>query len=261
MHRLQGSWIWYELVTPEPAKAADFYGKIVGWRFLPPMPANPGYGFVANADGSMTGGVLALDADMARHGMKPCWLGYIGVDDCDAAVDAIKARNGQCLMPPRDIAMAGRIAMVADPGGVPFYVMTPKPPPGAPAQSTAFSPRLPGRCAWNELLAADRAQALDFYTSLFGWTLPGAMDMGAMGSYDFIAHEGEQVGAIMQKPPQAPTPHWHHYFRVDGIEAAATTIAALGGTVMFGPYEVPGGDHMIQCIDPQGAPFELVGKK
>jgi predicted enzyme related to lactoylglutathione lyase len=131
MGTLQGSWIWYELMTSDAEGAKAFYEKVVGWTITPGSPETGGYGFIANSDGGMTGGVLTLTDDMCEHGARPCWLGYVGVDDVDASVIAIEAAGGKMLMPARDVPGAGRIAMVADCCGAPFYIMTPTPPPGA----------------------------------------------------------------------------------------------------------------------------------
>jgi predicted enzyme related to lactoylglutathione lyase len=87
------------------------------------------------------------------------------------------------------------------------------------------------------------------------------MDMGEMGSYQFVAHDDVTVGAIMRKPPQAPVSAWSHYFRVPSITAAKAAAEAAGGTIMMGPMEVPGGDSIIQGMDPQGAFFALVGPR
>ncbi|MFC0587879.1 VOC family protein [Novosphingobium aquiterrae] len=259
MGTLQGSWIWYELMTPDPDGAKAFYDAVVGWTLVPGSPQTNGYGFIANADGGMTGGVLTLSDDMIQHGARPSWLGYIGVDDVDAAVSSVEAAGGKILMPANDVPMAGRIAMVADCCGAPFYVMTPTPPPGG-GESTAFSAMPhPGRCGWNELLAGDQAEAVAFYTSQFGWTLPGAMDMGPMGTYQFIAHDGVQIGAIMTKPAEVLAAMWCHYFWVDNIAAAKDRVTANGGQVINGPHEVPGPLWIIQGVDPQGALFSLVG--
>lgn len=257
---LQGSWIWYELVTPDPAGAKAFYEAVVGWSMSIGDASTRNYGFISNRDGGMTGGMMRLDQNMIDQGARPCWLGYIGVDDVDALVAAVEAKGGRCLMAAIDIPMAGRMALVADCCGAPFYVMTPTPPPGG-GESTAFAPSLLGRCGWNELMAGDAAAAIAFYTALFGWSLPDAMDMGAMGKYQFIAHDGTTVGAIMQRPPQVPVTAWNHYFRVAGIDAAAAAATAHGGTIANGPMEVPGGDWIVQGIDPQGAFFCLVGPK
>jgi predicted enzyme related to lactoylglutathione lyase len=261
MGTLQGSWIWYELMSPDPEGSKAFYEAVVGWNMTTGHGENnTDYGFIANPDGGMTGGLLRLSKDMTDHGARPCWLGYIGVDEVDAAVTAIEAAGGKCMMPARDIEMAGRVAMVTDCCGAPFYVMTPTPPPGG-GESTAFSRTLPGRCSWNELMAGNAPEAIAFYTSLFGWSLPEPMDMGPMGKYQFIAHDGEQIGAIMQKMPEIPNPVWNHYFRVASIEAASAAVPANGGQVINGPMQVPTDDWIIQGIDPQGAMFALVGGK
>ena len=47
-------------------------------------------------------------------------------------VAAIEQAGGKTLMPPIDIPNVGRIAMVTDPQGAPFYVMKPIPPAGDP---------------------------------------------------------------------------------------------------------------------------------
>lgn len=260
MGTLQGSWIWYELMTSDTQGAKAFYEPLVGWNMTASHGTDMDYGFIANADGGMTGGLMGITQDMAANGARPAWLGYVGVDDCAASVEAIKAAGGTLYMGPHEVPGVGTFAMVADRSGAPFYVMTPKPPEGSDGQSTSFSPTLPGRCGWNELLADDQAEALAFYTGLFGWSLPEPMDMGPMGTYQFIAHDEVTLGAIMQKPAAMPAPpHWNFYFRVPSIAAAAEQARAGGGQVVNGPMEVPGGDWIIQGIDPQGAFFCLVG--
>jgi len=83
--------------------------------------------------------------------------------------------------------------------------------------------------------------------------------MGEMGIYQFVDHGGKTVGAIMPKMPGGPA-MWGYYFRVPSIPAAIDRIGQAGGTVIHGPHEVPGGDHIVVGIDPQGAMFHLVGK-
>jgi predicted enzyme related to lactoylglutathione lyase len=249
-------------MTPDVSAARDFYEAVVpGWSIQAGTAETSDYGFIANADGGMTGGVLALTKDMADHGAMPCWVGYIGVDDVDASLIAIEAAGGKTLMPARDVPMAGRIAMVADCCGAPFYVMTPTPAPGG-GENTCFSAtNRTGRCGWNELMAGNFTNAVAFYTGLFGWALPEAMDMGPMGKYQFVEHGGVQTGAIMQKMPEMPVPFWSHYFWVPSIAKAAEAITAKGGTVINGPMAVPGDDWIVQGIDPHGAMFALVGAK
>ena len=264
MGTLQGSWIWYELMSPDPEGSKAFYEAVVGWSMTTGHgESNTDYGFLTAPDGAMVGGLLRLTKDMTDHGARPCWIGYIGVDDVDASVSAVEAAGGHALMPARDVPMAGRMAMVADPGGAPFYIMKPSPPPGSEgSENTAFSrTKNHGHCGWNELMAGDSAKAIAFYTGQFGWTLPEPMDMGAMGKYQFIDHDDVTVGAIMQKMPRVPAAMWNHYFWVPSIIAAKAAVEANGGQVINGPVEVPGDDWIIQGNDPQGAMFALTGGK
>ncbi len=261
MATLQGSWIWYELMSPDSEGAKAFYEAVVGWSITTGHGDTNDYGFISNADGSMTGGLLRLTAEMQQHRARPCWMGYIGVNNVDSALQAIEAAGGKVQMPARDVEMAGRIAMVTDPGGAAFYVMTPTPPPGGGESNVFSATRNPGHCGWNELMAGDATSAIAFYAEQFGWTLPEPMNMGAMGKYQFIAHDGITTGAIMQKMPQVPAPIWNHYFWVASIEAAKTAVEDNGGQVLNGPMQVPGDDWIIQGVDPQGAMFALVGAK
>jgi predicted enzyme related to lactoylglutathione lyase len=185
-------------------------------------------------------------------------MGSIHVADVDAQVRAIEGAACKCLIPARDVEMAGRIAMVADPQGAPFYVMTPTPPPDRPdAESDVFSVDRPQHVRWNELTAPDDAAGLAFYAEQFGWAKVGAMPMGAMGDYTFVAHRGVTIGAFMRGSP----PAWRYYIGVDDIDAAVAAIKDGGGTVLEGPHEIPGGEFSLHGRDPQGADFGLVGPR
>jgi predicted enzyme related to lactoylglutathione lyase len=80
-----------------------------------------------------------------------------------------------------------------------------------------------------------------------------------MGKYQFVAHDGVTIGAIMGALADAPEPHWNHYFWVDSVASAKSRVEDAGGQVTSGPHQVPGGDWIIHGVDPQGAAFSLVG--
>jgi predicted enzyme related to lactoylglutathione lyase len=56
-------------------------------------------------------------------------------------------------------------------------------------------------------------------------------------------------------------PLWTYYFRVANLDTAKVRAETGGGTIMHGPQEVPGGDHILIASDPQGAMFALVGAR
>ena len=255
----KGDFIWYELMTPDPEGAKDFYDAVVGWTIGEGVAEYNGYRMIGRGDGGSAGGVLPLTDDMQQHGAHPTWLGYIHVPDTDRAVSAIEGAGGKTLMPATDIPNVGRIAMVADPQGAPFYVMKPIPPAGDPnAKSDVFSPSERQRVGWNELNTSDPVAARSFYADQFGWETGEFMDMGAMGEYRFIDHHGARLGALCGVMPGGQ-PKWRFYFRVPSIAKAKDVIDARGGTIHMGPHQVPTGDYIIIGSDPQGAEFALVG--
>jgi predicted enzyme related to lactoylglutathione lyase len=257
MPGLQGSLIWYELMTTDAAAAKAFYEAVVGWTIAPLGGDHQGYQAISMPDGAV-GGLLPLTQEMRDLGAKTTWLMYIGVDDVDATAAAIEAAGGNTFMPPADIPGIGRFAMLADPQGAPFYIMKPIPPEGG-GESNSFNPTLLGRCTWNELRAADLDSALDFYTAIFGWEVAGSMPMGPMGDYKFLAHGDLRIGAAMGGAGTGE-PRWLNYFRVADIDAAVAAVKAGGGEVLNGPHEVPGGDRVIICKDPQGAGVGFVAR-
>ncbi len=214
---------------------------------------------IVRSDGGSAGGILRLSEEMQHHGARPIWLGYLHVRDVDAAISAITADGGKVLMPRMDLP-AGRIAMLADPMGTPFYVMDPIPPPGKPdAKSDVFDVAAAQRVRWNELSSADLARARAFYAKHFDFQVNQTMPMGPMGDYCFFDHGGIRIGAVMQKPPSSPLGTWLFYFGVESVAAAKRAIEAGGGQVMHGPQQVPGGNWTIIAEDPAGAAFGIVG--
>jgi predicted enzyme related to lactoylglutathione lyase len=258
----RGDFIWYELMTPDAEGAKTFYDSVVGWTISDPEPAYNGYRMIGRSDGKFAGGVLPLTQEMQQHGARPTWLGYICVPDVDASVASIEQGGGKALMPAFDIPNVGRVAMVADPQGAPFYIMKPTPPSNDPNEkSDVFSTDQPQRVRWNELATSDPDAGLNFYRREFGWGQDGDMDMGEMGKYRFIQSNGVNIGAVMRKPPQLPVSLWTYYIGVDDIDRAVDAIKAGGGQIFNGPMEIPGGEFALNAMDPQGASFGLVGPR
>lgn len=258
------NFIWYELFTTDTEAAKKFYGKVVGWTTADSGQTDKDYSIWMAKDEGI-GGLIAIPKDAANQDAKPRWLGYIHVANVDKTVTQMTAVGGRVHWPATDIPNVGRIARVSDPQGAEFYVMTPKPMASkSDAKSTAFAEGIPGHCSWNELQTTDARAALNFYTEEFGWKSPRTVDMGAMGSYYIISADGKtktEIGGIMNKGPDCPSPMWNHYFNVDDIDAAAKRVSAAGGTVQGTPQEVPGGVWIFHGTDPQGGKFSLVGPR
>ncbi len=161
-------------------------------------------------------------------------------------------------MGPDDIPNVGRFAMLADPGGAPFYLLTPAPQEGEPEP---LDPEAPGAVSWHELYSSSGEKAaFDFYSGLFGWQTITEMPMGEMGNYRIFGDGDVQMGGMMDKPPNVPVSAWAFYINVDGIDAAVERVKVKGGQILMDPHEVPGGSWIVQGVDPQGANFALVSQ-
>ena len=258
-----GAFIWYELMSPDPAGSKRFYDAVVGWSIDADTVA-PGleYRMIKRGDGGNAGGVLTLTDEMTAGGARPAWLGYLHVADVDATVAAILAEGGKQHMAPQDQPGVGRIAMVTDPQGAPFYLMDPLPPEGQPdAASDVFDPMKPHHVRWNELMTPDPDAAIDFYQRHFGWGQEGEMDMGEMGAYRFVQLGDVAIGAVMPLMPGMPHAVWTYYVGVDDIDRATKAVTDGGGTIVQGLMEIPGGEYALNAVDPQGASFGLVGPR
>lgn len=257
-----GSFIWYELMTDDVESAARFYEKVMGWKVsggVTQSASGTDYRMIGRDDGGHAGGILQLSADMAAGGAQPTWLGYLYSPDVDAAAAAIKADGGAVHMGPVDIAV-GRIALVSDPTGAPFYIMNPIPPADKKdATSDVYDRKAVQRVSWNELSTSDLDRAKAFYAKHFGFKCEREMDMGKRGPYCFIAHAGQEIGAMMRRP-EAGSSSWNFAFRTKGtIGAVRRAVEDNGGKIIVPPHEVPGGDYIVICDDPQGVRVTFLG--
>jgi uncharacterized protein len=252
MNPHSSKFIWYELNTSDPKGAEAFYGRVLDCKA---RPFAPGADYtILSAGGGNLGGIMGIPENACEIHTRPVWVGYVGVADADDAVARIRAAGGSVLKEPTDIPDVGRFAVATDPHGAVFLLMrgaVENPPPPVPAGT-------PGHVGWHELHAGDGKEAFSFYSSLFGWTPAEAMDMGPLGVYQLFATHDAPDGGMMTKMPDFPRPVWLYYFNVTALDAALARVKEGGGQLLMGPHQVPGGQWIAQCLDPQGAMFALL---
>jgi predicted enzyme related to lactoylglutathione lyase len=250
-----GQFFWYDIMTTDTKAAARFYSDVVGWGTQAESAGDKEYTlFTVNGQG--VAGLMPIPADVARQGTKPAWLAYVSVDDVDAAAAKLKKAGGTVHRGPETVPGIIRFAVVSDNQGAAFYIARGLAKDAMPE----FPMDTPGTIGWHELFANEWKAAFAFYETLFGWTKADSFDMGEMGTYQLFATGGAPVGGMMTKPPGIPRPFWGYYFNVPAIDAAADRVKPAGGTIMMGPHQVPGGQWIVQCRDPQDAYFALVAR-
>jgi predicted enzyme related to lactoylglutathione lyase len=254
MAQQTAKFVWYDVMTTDTTAAETFYRNVIGWDTKDSGMTDRSYTLLSVGP-TMVGGLMPIPEDARAMGVRPAWMGYVGVDDVDAYAARVKAAGGAVHRAPEDIPGIGRFAVVADPHGAGFILFK-----GMTGEEPA-PPGTPGHIGWHELHAGNGESAFAFYSGLFGWTKAEAMDMGPMGIYQIFATGGAPIGGMMTKTPDTPAPFWLYYFNVEAIDAAIARVTAAGGRIALDPHQVPGGSWIAQCIDPQGAMFAMVGGK
>jgi predicted enzyme related to lactoylglutathione lyase len=250
-----GRFLWYELMTTDTEAAKAFYANVLGWGTRDASMPGSAYTLFTVGEAPV-GGVLDLPEDARKLGATPRWLGYVGVDDVDAAADRIRRLGGAVQVPPTDVPNISRFAVVADPQMATLVLVKwLHPRPERLADLGA-----PGCVGWHELLTTDWEKAFAFYGELFGWQRADTA-ADAMGTYQQFSAGGQTIGGMFTKPPAVPMPFWLYYFNPRDIDTAARRVKAGGGQILEGPIEVPGGNRIARCTDPQGAMFALIGKQ
>jgi predicted enzyme related to lactoylglutathione lyase len=251
---------WVDTLQPDPHAALGFYGALFGWDFAGPgpMPRNPsGQYFVAQVRGRDVAGI----GSSPEAGRPPMawWNTYVRVDSADEAATRASAAGGTLLIGPVDALPAGRLAVFADPAGVPVCVWETRAREGAQLVNE------PGAWAMSSLHTPDPEGAIAFYAQMFGWQPEPSGPVGAQITlWRLPGYAGEagqpipsDVVAVMAPiadGPTAPPPHWNVNLRVEDIDATAQRAAELGGKVIVLPQEASGFRSAV-LADPQGAVF------
>ncbi|WP_211765592.1 VOC family protein [Kutzneria sp. CA-103260] len=219
---VQGDVVYASLWSPDAARAAAFYGSVLGWRI--------------SADHRRVEGLgqhLGLWSDSRRT----TFLSH-AVTDMDAAIARVRAAGGTAGDAVEE--PYGLSAQCVDNQGLPFalHLSSPGPQPSTFAQ---------GEIVYFTMHVRDSASARAFYGSVFGWTFtPGRVADGwqvqgpALG---FGLQGGHAEAAVLPM------------YVVTDVSAAVARVRSAGGTATD-PVQMPYGITS-DCVDDQGVPFYL----
>jgi hypothetical protein len=112
-----------------------------------------------------------------------------------------------------------------------------------------------GQFVWYELTTPDVDAAKKFYSRVTGWGTQRFDD-----DYDMWTIDGRPIGGLMhlgdEMRQQGIPPNWLPYVESNDVDATAAKAASLGGRVVYGPEDIPGGGgRFVVLEDPQGAMF------
>lgn len=128
-----GDFSWFELYTPNPEGAWNFYQSLFGWEKTSAMDMGEmgTYQMFGRGSGIPNGGIMK-----PPPGAPAAWLPYAMVRDAKASAAAAQANGGKIINGPMEVPGGDWIAQGIDPQGAMFAVHSLK-----PAAKAAAAPR------------------------------------------------------------------------------------------------------------------------
>lgn len=246
--RETGDFCWINMLTPNPAEACAFFGRILGWTYF----EMPGMGYGVRVGGRDVGGLFDLEGPNTPPGLSPMIGVMVKVDSADAVCEKVASLGGT-TKPAFDVMSQGRMAVCFDPNGAEFDVWEPRKMLG-----TDVDPSLHGAPSWFETLTTDVDRASAFYSGLFGWAPQLAPMPGT--AYTILKIGGREIAGMMKITPEMAgcKPHWSTYFTVDNADEAAREAETLGGKLHVAMHDIPGVGRFCGITSPQGVMFNVI---
>lgn len=122
-----GSFVWHELMSPDPAKAEAFFGALLGWTFTHKDMGEMGSYTLCWQDGREIAGMMKMEGPM-WDGIPPHWMNYINVADIDASTAKVTELGGEICVPTFEVPEIGRMAVIKDPTGAAISLIQLAPP-------------------------------------------------------------------------------------------------------------------------------------
>ncbi|WP_299573647.1 VOC family protein [uncultured Williamsia sp.] len=248
-----GAPIWFDLMSSDPARAAEFYGALFGWDVEAPRAEFGGYQNFTRAGSRIAGMSPVMDGAGVPSDV---WSVYLHTTDAAATAAAAEKAGAQVLFPPMAVGTEGTMLLVSDPAGAAIGFWQPDQHPGYTTWGEHGAPY------WFECQSKDYDASVAFYSSVAG---ASPLEVGSGGDESVQAPErytqlmfGEMgyagiMDATKVFPPEVPS-FWQFYITVDDVAAATAKVSDLGGEVMMGGEDTPFGT-LAAAKDPMGAIF------
>ena len=114
----------------------------------------------------------------------------------------------------------------------------------------------PGAMPWTELISTNKAESINFYSGLFGWTTE-EMELPDGTTYTlFKVGERAVAGCVVPDDGSDVPPMWLSYINVENLDVSIAKAKELGGTICKGRVDLPMGSFAV-IADPHGAVFSF----
>jgi predicted enzyme related to lactoylglutathione lyase len=233
-----GSFCFAELHTSDVEGAKRFYSDLFGWAAVD--SAVDGY-TLFQVDGKDVAGLRRVGQAASR------WIPFLAVASADAACTKALRLGAAVTAPAADTGNLARTAVLRDPAGGALGLWEARGHAGAALLDE------PGSLWWAELLTRDVAVAKSFYSSLLGWRAVDTLKYGIR--YSVFKQGDESLAGLLPIGADwgAVTPYWQILFAVDNCDARVERAKKAGGSLVFGPNDVPNAGRAAIVADPRDA--------
>jgi len=246
-----GKIIFMELISPDIESAKRFYSGLFGWTFQTTTSGNLDYAEAYINDYPIAGLIQKKILDNEHR--QSAWLTFISVGDIDAAKTLAVQHGAKVLVAPKDVPDRGRQAVLLDPEGAVFAMLTSN--SGDPSDVLS----VPGEWIWSSLLSSDPDAGAAFYQALFNYEI---FELPAKTGTEnlMLASENYARASINSLPSGEQGRHsdWISYVRVVDADSMVAKVVELGGKILVKPRIDRHGEKVAIVADPAGALFGLL---
>jgi predicted enzyme related to lactoylglutathione lyase len=108
-----------------------------------------------------------------------------------------------------------------------------------------------GQFTWHELVTTDAKAAVAFYSKVAGLKTQSPPN----SNHTTFVAAGQPIGFVLDAAAMGERPNWRSFIATTNADETAREAESLGGKVLKGPMDLPGGGRAALLQDPQGAVF------
>ena len=238
-----GEMVWVDLLTHDAKASQDFFSELLGWTYN----EYGDYSRAMSGDKPVTG--IIQNNELQKGEKNSYWVISAAVTDISESTSKASYSGGKIIAATEKVPGRGRVAVIQDPQGAVFGVMSSK--DGYIRASKARN----GEWVWAELWTTDAKAAATFYSGVLGASVDATTEDGE--SYLVLSGAKHAYAGIVKSPVQEEEPIWLPVMRVNDVEAVTEKAASLGSTIFQKPITMSGGNKLALITTPNGAPFLL----
>lgn len=246
--RLAGKFVWYDLFTTDIESTSRFYEELFGWTFSD-IVSDKKIVKTISRNGIPIANAVYLDSKSSKENESQ-WLSYVSVDDVDRTLMISKKNNGTIFKEAKDLPDRGRVAIVKDPEGALFAIVTTS--EGDPPDRDFVQNHWMG----SELWTTDLNASLAFYHLLLGYEQK-LVGTDPDQKYCFLVRNGKARAGIVKIKWDHIKPNWLPYIAVKDVMLTVSKAEELGGNVLLSPDKSIRKGRVAIIADPSGAVFAV----